>query len=105
LKKFINYTPEPWFAEREVIVAKNGTWIKPYHHDSWEGDRKWPSAEEQEANTKLMAAAPDLLKQREILLAALERIIYWPDLPDTYTAEEMQDIANKAISLVKTQKY
>lgn len=38
-----------------------------------------------------------LKAERDRLREALERIANWPDLPDTYTPGEMQDIAWKAL--------
>lgn len=70
-----SHTPGPWYSTGEIVIAKDGTWIKPYHKDSWEGDRKWPSPEEQAANAILIAAAPDLLNERDRLQRALETII------------------------------
>lgn len=74
LKRFEGYTPGKWYAQREVIVAEDGTWVKPYHKDSWEGDRKWPSTKEQEANTQLMAAAPDLLSENKNMMETLQAV-------------------------------
>ena len=51
-------TELPWnIVNFEAIVGADETWVKPYHHDSWEGGRKWPSKAEQEANAQLIVTA------------------------------------------------
>ena len=52
------HTELPWnVVNFEAIVGADETWVKPYHHDSWEGGRKWPSKAEQEANAQLIVTA------------------------------------------------
>lgn len=84
------HTKEPWnIVWSDAIVSEDGTWIKPHHHDSWEGERKWPTREEQEANTKLMAYAPKMKKALEDIINSKE--------------SDAKDIASKIIQEVDNE--
>ena len=67
-----DWTEGPWYANGDgAVISENDIWVKPLPIDSWEGNRVWPSQDQEEANAHLIAAAPELYEA----LAMVEPII------------------------------
>ena len=91
----MKHTPGPWTIGGELI-SKQGTAIEiasVWRNTHPDRSADAPDPDTADANSRLIAAAPDLL-------AALEYIVGWN--PTDWKAEEARDLARAAIAKATT---
>ena len=74
MEKTISYTPGPWKAKTVKalgIYANNDQQIAVVHNEMPRGGRRQDDYNIEEANARLIAAAPDLLEAAKVLISSL----------------------------------
>jgi len=101
------HTPSPWYADLEKGVIrvdnKKGIQIAALiGYAASLGDAR----EEQHANARLIAAAPELMEENQELFDALCFLLveYNSHIPETATCPKIRQAADKAMAAIKNRK-
>lgn len=95
------HTPGPWEVDRNNVHAGQIATIHHCLNNDWVEiwAINWPSEEAQEANDRLIAAAPDLLEICEKLISVTDLWLIPKDVPEEYKGEA--EVMHKLFSELK----